>query len=217
MHYEHLGLIKYTDALALQTERVTARLENLIENTLLVCEHPPVITCGRSVTPQEFEHLKTTSNIPVIPVSRGGGVTAHEPGQLVMYPILKIQPHQLRPLLHALEAAIAQSLAEIGLSPVTHLAGQTGVWIPEPSGGLKKIASIGLACRRWVTYHGLALNVCNDLHTFTGLTPCGFPSDLMTTVWQALSNNPKSPVGPPALADVTAVLQKHIAIQIQRL
>jgi lipoate-protein ligase B len=181
---ERLGLIDYVQALRIQNDLVTERIENRIADTLLICEHPPVVTCGRGVGAEEVSRLKSTLQVPLIQVSRGGGVTAHEPGQLVIYPILKIQPHQLRQVLSALEAAIAKSLSQLGLSPLTHLPGETGVWMPQTSGMMTKIASIGLACKRWVTYHGLALNVCNNLQTFSKINPCGLASNLMTNVWQ---------------------------------
>ncbi|MEB3205765.1 MAG: lipoyl(octanoyl) transferase LipB [Vampirovibrionales bacterium] len=220
---ETLGLIDYAQALGVQHDFVTARIENRMADTLLICEHPPVVTCGRGVGAEEVSQLKSTLQVPLIQVSRGGGVTAHEPGQLVIYPILKIQPHQLRHVLSALEAAIAKSLRHLGLCPLTHLPGETGVWIPQPSGIMTKIASIGLACKRWVTYHGLALNVCNDLQTFSKINPCGLASNLMSSVWEQqqllAAKMPNTPHHNPVdlMHTVTSHLIREISAEIQRL
>ena len=182
---QDFGLSAYQEIWARQTALVDERLAGTIGDTLLLGEHLPVITLGRNT---HAENLLNPS-IPVIAIERGGDVTYHGPGQLVAYPIFALPPERrdLHRFLRDLEEAIILTLAQFGLQG-TRKAGWTGVWAPtrniegleEPR--LLKIASIGVAVRKWVTYHGLALNVNPDLAQFAQINPCGLPSQTMTSI-----------------------------------
>jgi lipoate-protein ligase B len=171
-----LGLVEYGRALALQERLVAARIADEVTDTMLMLEHPPVFTLGRGA--DERFILAQRDDVPVHRVSRGGQVTFHGPGQLVAYPIIKLdgRARDVSGYLRGLEAAIIRSLAHFGIE-AHRRAGLTGVWI-----GSKKIASIGVGIRRWVTYHGLAVNVATDLSYFDAIVPCGIDGCEMTSV-----------------------------------
>ncbi len=178
-------LTDYQGIWALQKELVQQRIKDDIPDTLLMGEHPPVLTLGRGT---HTENLLNPQGIPVIEIERGGDVTYHGPGQLVAYPIFKLPPERrdLHRYLRDLEEVIIQTLAHFDLKG-EHNPGWTGVWVREPkSGQLLKIASIGVAVKQWVTYHGLALNVCTDLSAFRQINPCGLESGVMTSIQQLL-------------------------------
>ncbi len=177
---EDLGLRDYEQAYQEQ-QQLVARLKHSDSlDRLLFVEHPEVYTLGRRSSQQE-----TDTVFPVVSVERGGQVTYHNPGQLVSYPILKLQENErdLHKYLRRLEQVLIDLLLDFGLR-AERRPGATGVWI---EGKEKKIASIGVAVSSWVTYHGTALNVCNDLSGFAKIRPCGFPSDVMTSMAVELS------------------------------
>lgn len=184
------GLMDYQSVWELQQRLVTQRLENRCPDTLLIGEHPHVITKGRG---SHDENLlmedQGISDIPVVEIERGGDVTYHGPGQLIAYPILFMPPDQrdLHRYLRMLEEAIIQAIATFSLVGERN-AGWTGVWVPEPGepANLKKLASIGVAVKKWVTYHGIALNVSTDLDYFRTINPCGLESQVMTSMAQLL-------------------------------
>ena len=180
------GRVPYTQAhalqLALREERIAGRLD---QDVLLLLEHEPTMTLGRGtrasslpLPPDELARRGFT----VIEVERGGDVTWHGPGQLVGYPILDLNQH--RPDLHwylrQLEEGLIGALASLGIQ-ANRNPGLTGVW----TGG-RKIASLGVHVRRWVTTHGFALNVMNELDDFGLIVPCGIAGVRMTTVAQEL-------------------------------
>lgn len=171
-----LGLVEYHDALALQTAMVQARIAGAIGDTLLILEHPHVYTLGRAA--DEKFIVAPRPEVPVVRVSRGGQVTYHGPGQIVAYPILKLEgaARDVAKYLRALETATIAALAPCGIEAQTR-TGLTGVWA-----GSRKIASIGVGIRRWVTYHGMALNVCTDLSYFDSIVPCGIEGCEMTSI-----------------------------------
>lgn len=171
-------MVDYRRALALQTALVQARLAGAIGDTLLLLEHPHVYTLGRAA--DEKFIVAPRPEVPVVRVSRGGQVTYHGPGQIVGYPILKLDGNarDVAKYLRALEAAMITALARCGIEAGTR-TGLTGVWR-----GMRKIASIGVGIRRWVTYHGLALNVCPDLSYFQSIIPCGIEGCEMTSIAQ---------------------------------
>ncbi len=144
-------------------------------DSLLFVEHPDIYTLGRRSSAQETDRA-----FPTVSVERGGQVTYHNPGQLVSYPILKLEEGErdLHKYLRRLEEVLMRVLFDFGLSGERR-PGATGVWI---QGREKKIASIGVAVSSWVTYHGTALNVMNDLTGFAKIRPCGFPSEVMTSM-----------------------------------
>ena len=151
------------------------------EDTLILVEHDPVITLGRRRDAQT--NVLAAGGVPVVEVERGGDVTYHGPGQLVAYPIVFLEEGErdLHRFLRNLEEAIIRALGDVGLAAGRRV-GATGVWIEER----RKIASIGIACRRWVTFHGLALNVATDLTAFARIRPCGFDAEVMTSVSEEL-------------------------------
>jgi lipoate-protein ligase B len=177
---QDFGLNDYETVWTLQKETVEKRLQGDIPDTMLLGEHPPVITLGRG------SHLSNLLNpeIPVIEIERGGDVTFHGPGQLIAYPVLKLAEgnRDLHKYLRNLEEVLILTLAEFGLAGQRN-EGWTGVWVPDPQTGQnKKIASIGVAVKKWVTYHGIALNVSTDLTYYRQINPCGLESSVMTSL-----------------------------------
>jgi lipoyl(octanoyl) transferase len=171
-----LGTVEYDAALALQAAMVAARTEDRIGDTLLLLEHPHIFTLGRGA--DERFLMANPAPAPVRRVSRGGQVTYHGPGQLVGYPILKLEgrARDVTRYMRSLEQATIDALARCGIE-ADRRTGMTGVW----AGG-RKIASIGVGIRRWVTYHGFALNVATDLSFFDAIVPCGIEGCRMTSV-----------------------------------
>ena len=170
------GRVPYAHALDWQRALARARIDGrLAHDVLLLLEHPPVITLGRG---SHAQHLLDTAGVDVVEVERGGDVTYHGPGQLVGYPILDLRHH--RPDLHwylrTLEQALITSLEALGL-PAERRAGLTGVWTRG-----RKIASLGVHVKQWVTWHGFALNVTTDLRAFERIVPCGIAGVEMTSV-----------------------------------
>jgi lipoyl(octanoyl) transferase len=171
-----LGVVEYQRAIALQTAMVQARLADAIGDTLLLLEHPRIYTLGRAA--DEKFIVAPRAEVPIVRVSRGGQVTYHGPGQVVGYPILKLEggARDIAKYLRALEAAMIAALARCGID-AGRRTGLTGVWV-----GARKIASIGVGIRRWVTYHGLALNVSTELSYFESIVPCGIEGCEMTSI-----------------------------------
>jgi lipoyl(octanoyl) transferase len=182
LRVEDLGLRPYGQALAIQRELRRRRLGGeLTDDVLLLVEHPPVITLGRGtrasslpLAPAELERR----GVEVFEVERGGDVTLHAPGQLVGYPILDLRYHRedLHWYLRSLEDVLIQALGATGLEADRN-PGRTGVWTAG-----RKIASIGVHVKQWVTLHGFALNVTTDLDLFDLIVPCGLPQVVMTSV-----------------------------------
>ncbi len=172
-----LGRVPYDDALALQESLVGRRLMGG-PDVLLLLEHPPVYTLGRGA---DDRHLGGAAGgpVPIRRVGRGGEVTFHGPGQLIGYPVLGLREH--RPDVHwylrCLEEVLITALADVGVV-AGRVSGRTGVWVD----GCRKIASIGVGVRGWVTRHGFALNVGTDLDGFAPITPCGLDGVTMTSV-----------------------------------
>lgn len=198
---QDFGLSDYETIWALQKERVQQRLNDEIPDTLLIGEHPPVITLGRGA---HRENLLNPT-IPVLAIERGGDVTYHGPGQLIGYPIFLL-PEGKRDLhlyLRTLEEAIIQTLADFGLEG-TRNSGWTGAWVKSPrTGQFMKIASIGVAVKKWVTYHGIALNVSTDLTHFRQINPCGLESQVMTSMETLLEK-------PVSLESVKSSFIRHV-------
>ncbi|HUA33982.1 MAG TPA: lipoyl(octanoyl) transferase LipB [Candidatus Binataceae bacterium] len=171
-----LGVVQYETALTLQTAMVAARIEDRIGDTLLLLEHPHVLTLGRGA--DERFIVDNGAHLPVFRVSRGGQVTYHGPGQLVAYPILRLEgaARDVGAYLRNLEQVMIDALSRYGIV-AERRKGLTGVWI-----GTRKIASIGVGLKRWVTYHGLAINVSTDLDRFAAIVPCGIDGCEMASV-----------------------------------
>lgn len=171
-----LGTRDYSDCLALQRDLVDARIAGAIPDTLLLVEHPPVFTLGRRRG--AAQNVLLAGDTPVVEVERGGDVTWHGPGQLVGYPIFQLGEGEqdLHLVLRRLEGALIAVLAECGV-PAGRRERYTGVWA---SG--RKLVSLGIAVRGWVTSHGFALNVDPDLAWFERINPCGLRSDVMGSI-----------------------------------
>ena len=152
---------------------------------LILLEHPSVITLGRSADPKNLLWTKdrlADDGIDCVATRRGGDITLHGPGQLVGYPIVDLNHYQrdLHRFLRQIEAVLVATLADFGLQGET-VPGKTGVW----TNG-RKIASIGIAVQRWISYHGFALNINNDLSIFDAIVPCGLDDVTMTSLQQEL-------------------------------
>ncbi len=176
--WQLFGPEPYETVYALQKHLVADRLADRIPDTLLLGEHPHIITLGRGTRP---ENILNPPNIPIVEIERGGDVTYHGPGQLVGYPIFNLEEGErdLHQYLRKLEAVIISVLDQYDICG-ERKPGWTGVWVGE-----SKIASIGVAVKKWVTYHGFALNVTTDLACFDPINPCGLSATVMTSM-QAL-------------------------------
>jgi len=176
MKIEWLGRIPYEDGLMRQEQFVEHCLLTGEESVLLL-EHEPVYTIGRRL---DKSSLRDAARLPypVFETNRGGQATFHGPGQLVGYPILDLRARgrDLHRYLRTLESLLINSLAEFGIS-ARSIEDKTGVWV-----GDRKIASIGVGVRRWITMHGFALNVSRDLAGFSHITPCGLADVTMTSI-----------------------------------
>ena len=170
------GRVDYERAVAWQ-EALVARCLAGGPDALLLLEHPPVYTLGRGADPIHLG-LAAETGAPIVRTHRGGQVTYHGPGQLVGYPILDLRRRRpdVRWYLRTLEEALVAALATLGVT-AGRREGLTGVWVRDG-----KIASIGVALRRWVSWHGFALNVGPDLAGFEAITPCGISGVRMTSV-----------------------------------
>ena len=208
-----LGLTPYDTAWALQKRAAAARISGeLPEDLLILVEHPPVVTLGRSTKPG---HLLASAEvlegrgIQVREVERGGDVTIHEPGQLVAYPIIDLKRHKkdLHWYLRQIEEAVIRGLATFGLE-CGRVEGLTGVWRTRDDGSRVKLASIGVHARDWVTWHGVALNVANDLATFDHTVPCGIDGVTMSTVARECERA-GCPV--PTIAQVSTAVEEGVA------
>lgn len=204
-----LGPTRYRDGLALMDALVALRAAGETGDWLLYPDHEPVLTVGRNPSDGNVRAdaaMLARAGIEVIEVPRGGDVTWHGPGQLVGYPVVALDRvgRDLHRWLRTLEDAIIGALARHGLEG-QRVPGRTGVWLSER----EKIASIGVAVRRWVGYHGLALNVANDLGDFGLIHPCGFHDIRMTSVAERLGERA------PSLARVRADLTSELVARLQ--
>ena len=203
----HFGRVSYEEAWNAQRDLLEKRIHDEIPDTLIVVEHPHVITLGRK-TPGVNALMESGETewqgLPLFFVERGGDATYHGPGQIVMYPIFRLS-EKLGPrgFLRLLEEAIIAALAGFGIAGFWK-EGATGVWVLDGEERERKIASLGIAARRFVSYHGLALNVETDLTQFAKIQPCGFQPSVMTSVRQLLGADS------PTLAAVTSALAQEV-------
>lgn len=176
-----LGLTDYKKALNIQLSLLDKRKNNLIPDTLILLQHPPTITIGRGGDLKNLlvsqSYLKDRG-IYFEQISRGGDITFHGPGQIVGYPIMDLNSlgRDIHKYLRSLEYLIIDMLKNYGIK-ATGLKDVTGVWANE-----KKIASIGIGVKRWITYHGFAININNDLNYYDMIIPCGLSKVRMTNV-----------------------------------
>jgi lipoate-protein ligase B len=188
---ERLGVVPYDAALALQGERVEAVRAGAAPDALLLLEHPPVVTLGRRADPahlRESPACLAARGIAVRTITRGGDVTWHAPGQLVGYLVCDLEARgaaDVHRFLRGIEAMLIGALGDLGLAGAAR-DGYTGVFMASSlgagAGPPRKIASIGVGLRGWVTFHGFALNVTNDLAGFDAIVPCGLQGVRMTSV-----------------------------------
>ena len=183
-----LGMVPYGEALELQRELAKQRISGEIpQDLLLLLEHPPVVTMGRSAKSRNLVASKEfleSRGVELFDVERGGDVTFHGPGQLVGYPIIDLKRHKLdlHWYLRQVEEALIRTLAACSILAERN-PGLTGVW----TNG-RKIASIGVHARDWVTWHGFALNVTTDLSYFDLIIPCGIDGVAMTSIFRELES-----------------------------
>lgn len=169
------GRREYPAALLAMRALRAERRQGSIGDTLILVEHPPVVTVGVEGDDGEA----ASSGLPVVRVERGGKSTYHGPGQLVGYPIVDLDARgrDVRRFVQQLEQMLVEALSAFGIT-AGHVAGRRGVWV----GTERKIASIGIAVEQWVTFHGFALNVDLDLAPFSRFHPCGFDGRIMTSI-----------------------------------
>jgi len=180
------GLIDYAQALDLQLELLKDRQADKIANTVLLLEHPAVITLGARKSENKLiatEEFLLSQKIVLESAGRGGGTTAHNPGQIVVYPIIKLKSIGLgvNEYVRSLEGIGIELLKMVGVESGQR-KGLPGLWV-----GGKKIASIGVQIKKWTTIHGMAINICNDLSIFDNIVPCGLDDVEMTSVLKETS------------------------------
>lgn len=200
-----LGLVSYADGVALQSQLVDQRKKGEGIDTLLLLEHPPVITLG-SRTRSGPTHIVAPADVleargvAVTETSRGGDVTFHGPGQLVAYPIFDLKPDRcdVHAYVRDLEEVVIRVAAEFGIS-ANRVPGLTGVWV-----GQDKLAAIGVRISRWITHHGFALNVSTDLSNFDLIVPCGIVGRGVTSLERILGEG-------PSLTEVEDIVIQRVA------
>ena len=200
----NLGVVPYLEAWELQRSLAQDVLQGAIPDTVVLLEHPPVVTLGRRAEQGEL-HVPPEAEVEVVETDRGGKSTYHAPGQLVCYPILDLTRHgqDVKKYCRDLEEALIRTIGAIGLE-ATRIDGLTGIWLERPP---RKIASIGVHISKWVTTHGYALNVDLDPAPFTEwITACGLEDTAFTTIARELgrpvSVNEVRPQAATALEEV---------------
>lgn len=193
-----IGEIDYEAALAIQREIHGEVAVGIRQNTLLLLEHPPVFTAGRRTEASE----RPVDGSPVIDVDRGGKITFHGPGQIVGYPIIKLQnPHDVVGFVRVLESALIDLCADFGVS-ASRYCERSGVWIRDARGD-RKIAAVGIRVAKGVTMHGFALNVSTDLSYFDRIVPCGIADASVTSFSKELGRQ-------VSVSEVLPSLERHI-------
>jgi len=184
-----LGLMPYEEAWNLQLDLLEARAAEKIPDTLLFVQHPSVITLGRK-TPGVRDGAALPAVIQGVPVhiiERGGEATYHGPGQLVVYPLLRLNiKFGPKAFLRLMEEAVISVLKTYGVNGFWR-EGHTGVWVLDSQNRERKIGSLGIAVRKGVSYHGLSLNISTDLRFFSLIQPCGYESSVMTSLEETLA------------------------------
>jgi lipoyl(octanoyl) transferase len=201
-----LGLIGYAEAYALQQRVVAARKTGTIEDVLLLCQHPHVITQGRNGKREHLlvsEHVLRQKGVEYYETSRGGDITYHGPGQLVGYPILNLGAIRRDVVwyVRTLEEAMIRATAEFGIT-AERVAGKTGIWV-RAGNTEEKLAAIGVHISRWVTSHGFAYNVSTDLRNFDLIVPCGIADRKTTSLEKLLGRNVEQ-------TEVASKIAKHL-------
>jgi lipoyl(octanoyl) transferase len=194
----------YEQAWAMQRELHAARVDDALEDTVLLLEHPPVYTAGKRTRP----HERPTDGTPVVEVDRGGKITWHGPGQLVGYPIIKLaEPIDVMAYVRRLEELLTAACADFGVETI-NVAGRTGVWVPASPDGTRperKVAAIGVRVARGVTLHGFALNCNPDLSAFEKIIACGITDAGVTSL--SLERG-----GSVTVAQVLPSVERHLGL-----
>ena len=200
------GTVPYGDALEWQRrladDRIAGRLDH---DVLLLLEHPPVVTLGRN---SHAAHVLHPAGLQVFEVERGGDVTYHGPGQLVGYPIIDLNAYtkDLHWYLRTLEQTLIEALGLLDIAAERN-PGLTGVWTRG-----RKIASIGIHVKQWVTWHGFALNVTNDLADFERIVPCGIQGVVMTSVEHETGNGKRETLWPESVDAVVKGFERAFGV-----
>lgn len=183
-----LGLIEYEKARTLQESLVEARKLDLIPDLLLLLRHPDVITLGRPDSRRYLRFPESELNVPVVEAGRGGQITFHGPGQLIAYPILKLEEEErdLHKYLRSLEEIALRICRSYDLQAI-RIEGRTGAWVNG-----EKIAAIGVRARSWITFHGIAINRTTDLRGFDNIVPCGISDAGITSLEHQLGREVSS-------------------------
>jgi lipoyl(octanoyl) transferase len=208
----NLGLVPYCEAWELQRALAGAVSQGAIPDTIVMLEHPPVVTLGRRAEEGEL-HIPDGADVEIVETDRGGKSTFHGPGQLVCYPILDLGRHgqDVKRYCRDLEEALIVTLAKVGVAG-ERIDGLTGVWLTRPP---RKIASIGIHVAKWVTTHGYALNVDLDPAPFTQwITACGLEDAMFTTIAKELGRPVAvDEVRGPALEALAEVFGLELALE----
>jgi lipoyl(octanoyl) transferase len=187
-----LGLLSWSEAYALQQRIVAARKAGAIDDVLLFCQHPHILTLGRNASRKNLlasENVLRQKNVELRETNRGGDITYHGPGQIVGYPILDLDPirRDVHWYVRTLEEAMIRASADFGITAF-RIPGKTGIWV-QPPGNVpeEKLAAIGVHISRWVTSHGFAFNVSTDLRYFDLIIPCGIADRKATSLEKLLN------------------------------
>ena len=205
----YLGRTAYADALALQQSLHDARKRNEVPDTLLLLEHPHVITLGRAANPANIladEHTRAEQSVELFETGRGGDVTYHGPGQLVGYPIISLAPDRqdVRRYVRDIQEVLVRTAWDFGVEAEPRGGEYVGVWV-----GDEKLAAIGIRISRWVTMHGFAFNVTTNLDYFNLIVPCGIPDHGVTSLAKILNKKIE-------LEAVAEAVRKHFGDVFQR-
>jgi lipoyl(octanoyl) transferase len=217
LEVRRLGVVRYADALELQRTLVEDRRADRIPDTLLLLEHPHVLTLGVKGGGSR-DHIKASPerlaalNVTVSEAGRGGDVTYHGPGQIVGYPIINLKPDRqdVHRYVRDLEEVLIRACGDFGVA-AQRLSGLTGAWVNHRTRGLEKVAAIGVRIARWVTSHGFALNVNADLEYFQLIVPCGIRDRGVTSLEAQLGRKlPPSDVEDRLIAHFQAVFERNL-------
>lgn len=219
VHYTNLGLVDYKEAwdlqeslfaetIALKIARRNGETEEPTKNRILFCEHPHVYTLGKSGNENHFllnEKALEHYNATYYKINRGGDITYHGPGQLVVYPILDLDYFfsDIHKYLRYLEEAVIQTIATYGVVG-ERMDGLTGVWIEPNTPRERKICAFGVKCSRWVTMHGIGFNINTDLTYFNHIIPCGIEDKSVTSLQKELGR-------PVDFEEVSSILKEKLA------
>lgn len=203
MDFRWLGRVSYAEGLALQEDLVEQRKEGLVDDTVLLLEHEPVYTIGRTRDRSSLRNPKSLP-FPVVETNRGGQATFHGPGQLVGYLILDLNLYgrDLHFYLRELESLLIDFAAGFGIT-AQRREGLTGVWAED-----RKLASIGVGVRKWISMHGFGLNITKDLSGYEAITPCGISDVVMTSL--SLESNHDITVA-EAASRIEPVIREHLS------